>query len=83
MTNFEKAVKELQDNLLVLAEIERRQSALLRQHSERIVANEEYIAKLNAESAEYRRRTDLNLAEISDKLNGLIGYVAGQNPPSE
>jgi hypothetical protein len=28
----------------------------------------------------FRIRTEENLAEISDKLNGLIGYVAGQKP---
>ena len=69
MTNMEKAVKELQDNLLVIAEIEKRQSALLREHSELI-----------AESMAFRRRTEQNLVEITDKLNGLIGYVAGQRP---
>jgi hypothetical protein len=73
MTNIEKAVKELQDNLLVIAEIERRQSSLLREHSE-----------LHAESAEFRRRTEQNLAEITDKLNGLIGYMDGmQRPPRQ
>jgi hypothetical protein len=81
MTDLEKAVKDLQDNLLVLTEIERRQSAMLREHSERIVANEEYIARLNAESAKYQRRTEQNLAEITDKLNGLIGYMDGQHRP--
>jgi hypothetical protein len=35
------------------------------------------IAALEAKSAEYQARTDQNLAEITDKLNGLIGYVAG------
>ena len=81
MTNLEQAVKDLQDNLIVLAEIERRQSALLREHSNLIVANEVHIARLNAESAEFRSRTDQNLAEITDKLNGLIGYMAGIKPP--
>ena len=81
MTNLEQAVKDLQDNLIVLAEIERRQSALLREHSHLIVANEVHIARLQAESAEFQRRTEQNLAEISDKLNGLIGYVAGIKPP--
>jgi hypothetical protein len=28
----------------------------------------------------FRIRTEENLAEITDKLNGLIGYVAGQKP---
>ncbi len=75
MTNIEQAVKDLQDNLVVIAEIEKRQSELLKLHSQRLVV-------LEAESAEYRRRTDQNLAEITDKLNGLIGYVSGQRPPS-
>ncbi len=81
MTNLEKAVKDLQDNLLVLSEIERRQSALLREHSELIVATENQVARLNAESAGFRHRTEQNLAEITDKLNGLIGYMDGLRPP--
>jgi hypothetical protein len=36
-----------------------------------------------AEIDEYRRRTDQNLAEITDKLNGLIGYVAGHRPDGD
>jgi hypothetical protein len=35
------------------------------------------IAALEAKSAEYQARTGQNLVEITDKLNGLIGYVAG------
>ncbi|SRR5260370_10048672 len=35
------------------------------------------IATLEAKSAAYQARTEQNLAEITDKLNGLIGYVAG------
>jgi hypothetical protein len=75
---MERALKDLQDAMLVVSEIERRQSELLREHSERIV----WIERINAEAAEFRRRTEQNLAEISDKLNGLIGYVDHlQRPP--
>jgi predicted nucleic acid-binding Zn-ribbon protein len=74
MSNIEQAIKDLQDTLIVISEIEKRQSAMLREHSERIV-------RLEAESLEFRRRTDQNLAEITDKLNGLIGYVGGLHPP--
>lgn len=38
------------------------------------------VLRLREESAVFQRRTEQNLAEITDKLNGLIGYVAGQNP---
>ena len=74
MSNIEQAIKDLQDTLNVIAEIEKRHSATLREHSERTV-------RLEAESLEFRRRTAQNLAEITDKLNGLIGDVGGMNPP--
>jgi hypothetical protein len=32
------------------------------------------------ELRQFQHRTEQNLAEITDKLNGLIGYVAGQRP---
>jgi hypothetical protein len=70
--NVENAIKELQGNLLVIAEIERRQSELLRTHSELI-----------DEGAVFRLRTEQNLAEITDKLNGLICYVDGMHPPGK
>jgi hypothetical protein len=68
--DYGQAIKELQDNLIVIAEIEKRQSCLRREHSE-------YLGELT----EYRRRIDHNLARITDKLNGLIGYVDGFRPP--
>jgi len=68
--SYEQAIRELQDNLVVIAEIERRQSAMLKDHAGHI-----------GELLEYRRRIDQNLAEITDKLNGLIGFVDGQQPP--
>jgi hypothetical protein len=79
MSNIEQAVKELQDTLVVISEIERRQSSLLKEHSERIV----YLERLAQESAEFRHRTEQNLAEITDKLNGLIGYVDGLHKPNQ
>lgn len=68
--NYEQAIRELQDTLVVIGEIERRQSALLKEHSEHI-----------GELIQYRVRIDQNLAEITHKLNGLIGYVDSQRPP--
>jgi len=35
------------------------------------------IVQLEAKSAVYQSQTDQNLTEITDKLNGLIGYVDG------
>jgi hypothetical protein len=72
--NLEEAAKDLQDAMTIMAHFEKRQSTMLREHSERIVALEE-------QSAKFQQRTDQNLAEITDKLNGLIGYIEGQQPP--
>ena len=86
MNPIEQAAKELHDSLTVIAEIERRQSALLREHSERIVSIEQNLdraARAEAESADFRKRTEHNLAEITDKLNGLIGYIDGLRPPHQ
>ena len=68
--NYEQAIKDLQDTLVVIGEIERRQSRLLREHSEHL-----------GELLQFRRRTEQNMAEITDKLNGLIGFVDGMQPP--
>ena len=86
VTNIEKAMKDLQDTLVVISEMERRQSALLREHSERIVLIEEdnikHLERMkNIER--FHERTEQNLAEITDKFNGLIGYIAGMNPPHQ
>src|SRR5438552_3447217 len=101
---MQAVIKELQDTLTVMVEIERRQSSTLREHRERIVALEgqaaehylraakavERIAALEEETAEhyrrsakYQERTDQNLAEITDKLNGLIGYVSNWKQPPQ
>jgi hypothetical protein len=66
---MQSAIKELQDTMIVMAHIEKRQT--------------EHIGELvdfRIQSEKFRLRTEQNLAEITDKLNGLIGYVAGQRP---
>ncbi len=84
---LQAAIKELQDAMVVMAHIETRQTErLLRQEKEieelaqSRMRVEQVVRRLDEESAQFRRRTEQNLAEITDKLNGLIGYVAGQHP---
>lgn len=76
---MQEVIKNLQDSIVVMAHLEKRQE-------ERIARTEEEVDRLTAfrlrtekEILEFRHRTDQNLAEITDKLNGLIGYVAGQH----
>jgi hypothetical protein len=77
MSNIEQAILQLQENMLVIAEMERRQTELLRQHADMRHQHNLVLA----ETIQFRQRTEQNLAEITDKLNGLIGYVDGLHKP--
>jgi hypothetical protein len=81
MPNIEQAVKDLQDAMLVIAEIEKRQSSLLREHSERIVSIERSLARsaqLDEEIREIQKHGD-------ERLNALIAVVDGmvRKPPPQ
>ena len=68
-----ETIKHLQDTLIITAEIERRQSALLGEHSERIVSIEANLARI----------TGLH-KEGDERLNALIAVVDGiirKRPP--
>ena len=73
---MQAAIKELQDTMVVMAHIEKRQS----EHISELVEFRIQSEKLQLQSEKFRIRTEQNLTEIADKLNGLIGYVAGQKP---
>ena len=73
---MQSAIKELQDTMVVMAHIEKMQS----EHISDLVEFRIQSEKLQLQSEKFRARTDETLTEIADKLNGLIGYVAGQKP---
>ena len=73
---MQAAIKELQETMVVMAHIEKRQTEHIRELLEFRIQSE----KLQIQSETFRKRTEENLAEITDKLNGLIGYIAGQGP---
>ena len=73
---MQSAIKDLQDTMIVMAHIEKRQS----EHVSELLEFRIQSEKLQMQSEKFRLRTEQNLAEITDKLNGLIGYVAGQRP---
>jgi hypothetical protein len=81
---IQAAIRELQDAMVVMAHMETRQTdRLLRQEKEiedlalSRARTDQTVRRLRKESAVFQRRTNQNLAEITDKLNGLIGFVAG------
>jgi DNA repair exonuclease SbcCD ATPase subunit len=71
--DFEQEISRLQDTLVVMAEIQRLQADLQRIQAERIIATEEGM-KLHEQRMNH---IELNLSEITDKLNGLIGFMDG------
>jgi hypothetical protein len=80
---MQTAIKELQDAVVVMAHIEKTQSEHIKDLIEFRVESEKFRAeseRFRAESEKFRARTEESLSEIADKLNGLIGYVAGQKP---
>jgi len=84
---MQAAMKELRDAMVVMAHMEARQTErLLRQEQEieRLAEAEmlvrQKVRRLDEESPQFRRRTEQNLAEITYKLNGLIGHIEGQFP---
>ena len=69
--NYDEAIRSLQDTAVVMAEIQRRQSDVQKTQ-----------AGMVESSLEFRQQTERNLAqvavrlaEITDKLDGLIGFV--------
>jgi hypothetical protein len=86
---IQAAIKQLQDAMVVMAHMEARQpDRLMRQEREiedlslTRASVDQSVLRLREESAVFQRRTAQNLAEITDELNGLTGYVADQNPGS-
>ena len=85
--NVQAAIRELQDAMVVMAHMETRETERLLRHeaeleelAETRLVSEQKVTRLKEESAQFQRRTEQNLAEITDKLNGLIGYVEGRRP---
>jgi len=68
--DFEKTIEQLKQAVADIVQIDKDQNEVLKKHNQRV-----------GELEQFRHRTEQNLAEITDKLNGLIGYVGGWKPP--
>jgi hypothetical protein len=64
--DFEQEISQLKDTLIVMAEIQRRQAEVQKMQAEGFALHEQRMNHI-----------ELNLSEISDKLNGLIGFMNG------
>ena len=76
--NFEQAIVQVQDTLIVMAEIQRRQGEIQKMQAEEIAAQADLARRLSEGMEQHERcmqHIELNLSEISGKLNGLIGFM--------
>ncbi len=78
---MESIVRDIQDTLVVMAHIEKRHTERLQE----LLQFRERTEDLQVQSERWQRRADERyahiletIAEIGDKLNGLIGYIDGQ-----
>jgi hypothetical protein len=64
--DFEHEINQLQDTLIAMAEIQRRQAEVQKMQAEGFALHGQRMNHI-----------ELNLSEISDKLNRLIGFMDG------
>jgi hypothetical protein len=69
--NYEEAIRSLQDTAVVMAEIQRRQTEVQKTQAGLVESLLEYRQQAEKNLA----RVTVRLAEITDKLDGLIGFV--------
>jgi hypothetical protein len=87
--DFEAAIRQLQNTLVVMASIQERQAAVQKTQADELEAVRDFMLESTRRHEEQLRlheermaRIDQNLIEITDKLNGLIGYLDGQHGPA-
>jgi hypothetical protein len=76
LNRFEKAMIDVQDTLIVMAEIQRRQSEVQKLQAQDVEFHRQQLAEHEKRMA----HIDLTLTEITDKLNGMMGYLDNQRP---
>lgn len=69
--NYEEAIRSLQDTAIVMAEIQRRQSDVRKTQAGML----ESLLEFRQQTEKNLAHVAVRLAEITDKLDGLIGFV--------
>ena len=69
--NYDEAIRSLQDTAVVMAEIQRRQSEVQKTQAGLV----EGLLEFRLQTEKNLAHVTVRLAEITDKLDGLIGFV--------
>jgi hypothetical protein len=62
--NFEQEIRQIRDILVIMIEVQRRQAEVQKMQAEGLALHEERM-----------KHIEMTLAEVSDKLNALAGFV--------
>jgi hypothetical protein len=73
--NFEQEILKIQDTLVVMDEIERRQAEVYKVQAEQLDAMLEQMRRGYELHEKRMAHVEQNLEEITDNLNGLIGFM--------
>jgi hypothetical protein len=80
---LEAARRDLEDQMVVMAAIERRHAATMEDWEEFLSERVQYELEEKKRDDEWKARHELAMKEFDDKLNGLIGWLdefVRQNP---
>ena len=73
--NFEQTIRDVQDTLVVMAEIQRRQAQVQKIQAEMLDELREEMREGMKRHEQRMEHIEITLSEIGDKLNGLIGFM--------
>jgi|HubBroStandDraft_6_1064221.scaffolds.fasta_scaffold1324947_2 hypothetical protein len=78
--NFEQEIASLKDTLVVMAALERHHAEVQKLQAHELDSMRELMVEMRQGMALHEKRmthVEQNLEEITDKLNGLIGFMDG------
>jgi len=82
--NFDQEIRKLQDTAVVMADVQRQQAEVQQMQARHLAQHEQRLHE-QAESMRLHEQrmahVDMRLAEITDKLDGLIGFMGGFKAP--
>lgn len=78
--NFDQEIRKLQDTALVMADVQRQQAEVQQMQARHLAQHEQRLHE-QAESMRLHQQRmdhiDMRLSEITDKLDGMIGFMGG------
>ena len=83
MEASEKRMDRFERNLTRLARLGQRARSGLKHRQEEQESRQAEHERWQRENEKWQAIIDRNMAEITDKLNGLIGHVQNQHPPQQ